>query len=253
VRQNLWDLLDLTSTEADSDSWGWYFIDQLCIDQENTLERNEQVHEMARIYRNAEEVVIWIMPGNPIDRDWFETLDLEDSLLRVAAREKLKELMENDYWGRLWVFQEVVLGKLVMLRWGRAVCAFRDCPWLYDVGIDSDVARNMRSLVLARMSFSMKKKMNWSGLAVDAGNRLCEDPRDQVYAMLGLVGETTLWPDYSKSVEEVFQDWVREALSKETMPREVLWSCFQTWRQRMKLPPEEISEELMRTAAAYVC
>jgi hypothetical protein len=43
----------------------------------------------------------------------------------------------------------------------------------------------------------------------------CEDPRDKVYALLGLLGNVGLIPDYNKTVDEVFSDAAKFAYQAE--------------------------------------
>ncbi|KAF2430628.1 hypothetical protein EJ08DRAFT_556286, partial [Tothia fuscella] len=58
VGQNLYDFLLRQVQAAGPSDWLW--IDQLCIDQSNTSERNHQVKLMGERYRNAQEVLIWL-------------------------------------------------------------------------------------------------------------------------------------------------------------------------------------------------
>jgi Heterokaryon incompatibility protein (HET) len=37
-----------------------FWIDAICIDQDNVAERNDQVSKMGRIYQDAEEVIAWM-------------------------------------------------------------------------------------------------------------------------------------------------------------------------------------------------
>lgn len=75
VRKNLWDFLDVLSsgrcfdglrdctgtTDADSTSTTrpalFFWIDALCIDQDNNGERNHQVQQMGKIFANAQFVI----------------------------------------------------------------------------------------------------------------------------------------------------------------------------------------------------
>jgi hypothetical protein len=57
VSRNLHDFLVMARRTL-ADTWLW--IDALCIDQSNTLERNHQVQQMGRIYSLAETVLIWL-------------------------------------------------------------------------------------------------------------------------------------------------------------------------------------------------
>jgi hypothetical protein len=42
------------------------WIDQLCINQEDTPERNDQVSIMGKIYRGAAQVIIWLDQSLPV-------------------------------------------------------------------------------------------------------------------------------------------------------------------------------------------
>ncbi|KAH9207768.1 heterokaryon incompatibility protein-domain-containing protein, partial [Leptodontidium sp. 2 PMI_412] len=41
-----------------------FWIDALCINQEEVSERNDQVHQMGRIYRSAVKVIVWLGPSD---------------------------------------------------------------------------------------------------------------------------------------------------------------------------------------------
>lgn len=62
VRKNLWDFLWI----ARHKSFGTLlWIDAICIDQNNTAERNHQVQQMGRIYSAAKTVLVWL--GNDLE------------------------------------------------------------------------------------------------------------------------------------------------------------------------------------------
>lgn len=58
VRANLFRFLDTARIKGYFDRYFW--IDALCIDQSNVIERNHQVQQMGRIFSNAEEVLMWL-------------------------------------------------------------------------------------------------------------------------------------------------------------------------------------------------
>ena len=61
IRQNLFDFLATAREKAASDasaSLGPFWVDALCIDQSDVLERNHQVRQMGTIYRNAAQVYV---------------------------------------------------------------------------------------------------------------------------------------------------------------------------------------------------
>ena len=57
VQSNLYDYLQLLKEETQED---WYFIDYVCINQKDIVERGQQVAHMRQIYGRASEVVAWM-------------------------------------------------------------------------------------------------------------------------------------------------------------------------------------------------
>lgn len=68
MSENLWlDLQCLKSLTEKQTFW----IDAICIDQNNTIERNHQVELMGQIYRNASRVRVWLGDANEQARGAF--------------------------------------------------------------------------------------------------------------------------------------------------------------------------------------
>ncbi|CAO2653524.1 Nn.00g029350.m01.CDS01 [Neocucurbitaria sp. VM-36] len=57
VRSNLWEFLSMATSQL-YDTFLW--IDALCIDQNNTTERNHQVQQMGNIFTKAKTVLAWL-------------------------------------------------------------------------------------------------------------------------------------------------------------------------------------------------
>jgi hypothetical protein len=97
-------------------------LQALCIDQNNTRERNHQVQQMGKIYEGAHEVVVW-MGDNPdiaelfqlglkyadTYHDWHKKC-YDESPPRKGFR-NMESFCSNAYWTRAWVTQEVVLAR----------------------------------------------------------------------------------------------------------------------------------------------
>lgn len=127
VRRNLWSFLQYLSTKASrstsvvaEDAYDLdrpslttplLWIDALCIDQENTLERNHQVQQMGQIYEHAQHVVVWL--GNKPDTASF----LKEYTKQQTAKIRLNQLVgigvfcKDMYWQRAWITQEVLLAR----------------------------------------------------------------------------------------------------------------------------------------------
>jgi hypothetical protein len=80
VRQNLWDFLN-RANDASSPYHGTLWIDAICIDQENVLERGHQVSIMGEIYTNTQFVISWLGAN---DEEYAEGLDYVSELCEIG-------------------------------------------------------------------------------------------------------------------------------------------------------------------------
>jgi hypothetical protein len=77
VTSNLKDALRMLAGSATSRSMGpnYYWIDALCMDQQNVLERNAQVAKMAEIFRKAQSVIVWLGKEDEYTVDALTTIE----------------------------------------------------------------------------------------------------------------------------------------------------------------------------------
>ncbi|KAH7079336.1 heterokaryon incompatibility protein-domain-containing protein [Paraphoma chrysanthemicola] len=154
VRQNLHKaLLHFRLTEREVIIW----IDAVCINQEDEQERESQVAMMRDIYKEAEGVWGWLGPGDaPESRgaftllrdlahreytnvtvdsqrydilrsetiDWVRSRPITDVYLKHWI--EIAKIFESPWFSRMWVIQEVVLGKVVTAVYGSDVVSFDD-------------------------------------------------------------------------------------------------------------------------------
>ncbi|SMR45416.1 unnamed protein product [Zymoseptoria tritici ST99CH_3D1] len=209
VSDHLWAALHkLRNAYIDTTVW----VDAICIDQENFVERAAQVGIMAQIYNGASKVMVWI--GHS-DTDQKSALERFWSLCREPC----------PWWTRLWVVQE---------------CAYaRECPVLmiddervsmndFITSLDHEMAlersledtltaRNealSNNIELLRMPFEVWKTANDENKHCmpllerlrQTSGRECKDPRDRIYALLGLIDSSEarcIVPDYRKPYSEL--------------------------------------------------
>jgi hypothetical protein len=214
-----------------------FWVDQLCINQEDIHETNKQVAAMAKMYSAAFGVLVWLgEEGNGSafaipkirQRQWKSPLD--DARLGTA----IGHMLDRPYWSRIWIIQEFFLARRVVMLCGLEMFAAED---LYAVIFGSDSSENTRQRIPSdysnqfRPGFKMiqqyspsrhfhekfKPESNFLGsrlidLIVRWGRNNCYDPRDKVYGLLGLLGpdfpHDRLRPDYGKPVEDLFVDVV---------------------------------------------
>lgn len=140
IRENLWHFL-ARQDERDRSTRS-YWIDQICINQEDVAEKNAQVGIMGKIYGNAKEVLVWLGSAEEeIVRamgkanyssmstlaEWYDKYS--DKLFaprttnricsrmeaEIGGRKRLRHLftrlVNNNYWARAWTVQEFVLAR----------------------------------------------------------------------------------------------------------------------------------------------
>jgi hypothetical protein len=122
VRQNLHDFLHEARRRCfESALW----IDAICIDQRNIKEREQQVQQMSKIYEQARYVITWLGLGSPalttalLKYDNAETkLTAGRSALALFTSQECNAMfrsMSHSYWSRLWVVQEALLARSLVM------------------------------------------------------------------------------------------------------------------------------------------
>jgi hypothetical protein len=133
VRENLW--LALHHLRLDSEI-RVLWIDAICINQQNIHERNHQVIQMGRIYHEATRVVVWLGASDPSSRlafkvllsaEWIEVIrsskDPEKSTERDHQLNAIFSLLTRAYWKRLWIIQEVLMARDLIIQCGSDNCS----------------------------------------------------------------------------------------------------------------------------------
>ncbi|PMD36861.1 heterokaryon incompatibility, partial [Hyaloscypha variabilis F] len=94
--------------------WHPFWIDAVCINQENTPEKNMQVSLMSSIYSQAAHCVVWLGHGNESIEIAVEALPELYAKMDVTARLQtawtgLEQLMCLPWFRRVWIIQEAVI------------------------------------------------------------------------------------------------------------------------------------------------
>jgi hypothetical protein len=232
VRCNLWSLLYYLGHYAGKGGTGWRYlwVDAICIDQTNDLERNAQVRLMDKIYQSAVSVSVWLgLP--PVPEYMHETImNYHEPILRMDVEgfdwfDSVKDLANRPYWRRFWVIQEFLLGREVHLFCGSSRVDWADFKDL--LGNQTGTAYYLQ----ANFDHSKHESGTWAAwplvkgrhpdkhpefqqtlyeLLINHGKSECKDPRDRVFALLGLVThDERVWldqffPDYTMDEDDVF-------------------------------------------------
>lgn len=223
VRQNLWDALHYLRTSGNHMP---FWIDAICINQDDVDERNRQLAIMPHIYFRADTVFIWLgkkyskyqMPKqggsaqvskdpSTISEGTAETGEVSaDSVVKRDSNERAMatELCSDGYWNRLWIIQEIGKAR------DRKVC-FGTLAMEWDQFIVMATLHNSNSDGPLRLNRLVHEKYDGSHtlrkLLQDHRQALCKEPRDKIYGLIGLAADAYQFPmDYTKSLIEVWTD-----------------------------------------------
>lgn len=235
VGQNLGDALHYLRRSGNQTP---FWIDAICINQQDVEERNRQLAMMKWIYFRAQTVVIWLgkkysryqlptkieigkevadqdepqksgtAPDTTTETEGSREISGVNQDRAVKAsneeREMVKELCLDGYWDRLWIIQEI----------GRAhqkeVC-FGNMAMDWNAFITMAKLHNSSCEGPLRLDRLLQEKYTGSHalrkLLRDHRKALCKEPRDKIYGLVGLAADAIEFPmDYRKSLLEVWKD-----------------------------------------------
>ncbi|KAH7078795.1 heterokaryon incompatibility protein-domain-containing protein [Paraphoma chrysanthemicola] len=202
------------------------WIDAICIDQNNTAERNHQVRLMASIYSSAVQVLAFLGPTSAevdaaTDRvmDYLQghTSALGDEA-GVQRENSAKLFLQQSYFDRLWVLQEIGLAKLAFLVTINKIVRW-DAENMQKISqLCSDFHVPPPSLLHWAPSQRTKHTTLLNALH-QSRNCSATDPRDKVFGVLGLTGthgKSVSFPvDYSLTTAQVFEATATYLLEQE--------------------------------------
>jgi hypothetical protein len=120
-------------------------------------------------------------------------------------------ILQNPYWTRLWVLQEINLGRDTLVcqgkkavSWGRFTDAIM---WRMDLGFE------VPFIMVNRAESFVSSTLDWRKAARFAARLQCQDVRDKVFGQLGLVHNCLRFhPDYSTTCQDLLLMMLRKTL-----------------------------------------
>ena len=238
-----------------------YWMDQICIDQQNDAEKSQQVQMMGDIFQRAWRTVIWL---GPEDEDTAPALSLLEEVERIIpsnepgpvkleminqTHERIREivkawygadilpptdhpgwrallrLLRRQWFSRLWTFQEAVLSSATK----QIIClGSRQAPLIVLIkvvlllgfdprhGIETTRSRSaLYDIAYFARCHVDKKPVSLFRLLKTNEDHDCGDPRDRIYALLGMVNEaeaSSITVDYSIPVTSLYKDIARRVI-----------------------------------------
>ncbi|KAI8623268.1 heterokaryon incompatibility protein-domain-containing protein [Xylariaceae sp. FL1651] len=217
------------------------WVDAICINQSDMSERATQVKRMADIYQQASRVVVWLGPDDDSSALAIKTLDYlgrqvvttKDSWIFCTPDseepywceascklpysketwEAISTLLARSWFERVWVIQEIQLANHHAL----IQCGTHEISWsnfrkamvtLWNKNNMPSILPRSKLAFVEELTKNLKQASSLQILRL-ARNRRCNDPRDLIFALMGLFPRSfseVLSPSYSATVDEVYKD-----------------------------------------------
>ncbi|KAL4971307.1 heterokaryon incompatibility protein-domain-containing protein [Aspergillus desertorum] len=225
------------------------WVDVICIDQSNDIEKGPQVALMGKIYRHSTRVIAWLgqekddstralntmsWVGVQIDADYsrwiiepsencmhpsFRDMDA-DIPLRPEDTRAIFHLLSREWFERLWIRQEILASEPKSVIQCGYYCAawtlFRRallCLYMKRRPWSIYEGKLYDRLISLRGLIGQPPTVGLGFIRVVFGQSDCADPHDRVYAVLGFLPEADRavvgTPDYTQDVAVIFGDILR--------------------------------------------
>lgn len=240
-----------------------FWIDAICINQDDLSERNSQVSILPQMYRKAVSVLVWLGVADkftpyasdslkihsPPTQEWARLTQMPGAYRGKGVRVSLQcmgiiNLMNRTWFQRVWVLQEAALAPHIQIFCGEYQFDYLEIFWLlqcclfriharkrnqlfnpgirYDMGgsegyIVTDIRLRTtptipeRNLVERKMmndniqlAPSWQRALSLPLLLSRVWTMKATDPRDKIFALLGIARGPTIVADYTEPTSEVF-------------------------------------------------
>jgi hypothetical protein len=205
--------------------WKHFWIDAVCINQRDISERNDQVAMMRDIYSNASFVLVWL--GNECEGslDYLrEKRDTAPEELEYYADDfwsnppyEMENLIYADYWSRMWIVQEFVLAKTLIIAAGHQYMHWDTIEELFPRTEDPNTLRHysryysMNLVVQERYELDQRREDGFfrslEKLLIRFTDSECSDQRDKIFALIGLFSDSTDAPDRLLQADYELREW----------------------------------------------
>lgn len=232
------------------------WIDALCIDQNNTQERNHQVQQMGSIYSNAQRVISWLGEGDnnmvkyfrlacEISREVAKLKAEREGTSRSTRTETLFYLLVHrrrfankdfgqllqafchlKYFKRTWIVQEVLLSRHAhVAMYGNVSLDWNDLKATTLTSVNQLSNKLEKGPAMPFLDLSIPASgLSEREAAIELINRFgqteCSDPRDHIFALRTLWDNSvnSLDVDYGVSRVALFQTVMRLFFPSTTYP-----------------------------------
>lgn len=232
------------------------WIDAICINHQDIIERSQSIMKMHMIYNFATKVIIWLGEQSYDSEIGFDLLELasksddekKGSIFDPSSTadnssnwKALANIFDRPWWKRLWVIQEVAFSRGALMKCGQREMDFANLIYivnqLFIPSNNPELDNYIRPrLVRARIIYTIfRMKFLIRGVipAKLMGDMLIElrsaettDPRDKFYGCIHLCGPIEDYPDvnYELSTSDLYTMIAKIIMTQEIGPR-LLAAC----------------------------
>ena len=169
--------------------------------------------------------ILYDMDGNPYDKYFKSEWE--------PYWEALDELLTRPWWERTWIVQEIWCASDAVLQCGTSIIEWKTFQMAMDyseawddIGDALEGMKRQSQWDKLRRRYTLainlaKARVNGSSLSSllwNTWDRASTDPKDKVFVVLGLVGDTqgiSVAPDYRKSMEQVYRETAHHIIANE--------------------------------------
>ncbi|POS68651.1 hypothetical protein DHEL01_v212955 [Diaporthe helianthi] len=233
VGENLWWFLHYRALTIKKTRLFW--IDAICINQQDVTERNHQVGLMKRIYSTASSVYTWLgresedsrlamdLLGNKRMKPLGDQVHDRNPIWESQEGKAIRDIFERPYWSRMWIIQEIIHANRLTVWCGPQRVEWPVLDRLYltmkaleeenQLGNHPYATEIMRSPAFVMVW----QRAHWrhpetptpklQTLIETFQGWECTDIRDKVYALVSMADhKTAVLPDYARSPRQIYQD-----------------------------------------------
>lgn len=238
ISASLKDFVDGLRSKARSDSLqNYWWVDSICINQDDSIEKTQQVQRMRDIYQHAHEVVVWLGKESGSSgraHKFIEALNIQKDRPPKSLREEeyrhdwedLKNFFDRAWWTRVWTVQECSIPSKLNYWCGSHTISrkaiFRTLEIAYDIdppGFNGSSAFNhawnrRRAWQIhdriRNLKDEHKRVLSLPTLAAYFCNTEVTYDRDRIYGFAALATETfNFEPDFNSSTDDVYLRFAR--------------------------------------------
>ncbi|KAK0511293.1 hypothetical protein JMJ35_005866 [Cladonia borealis] len=238
------------------------WVDAICINQQDLVERSHQVTLMRDTFEGAENVIVWLGEDTGNADKAFEILRAIESsssdahifnlnLLDSESGKALRELLGRSWFRRIWVVQELVCASKATItcgshemEWERFLNVagrINETGYLQGIADESvsDALFALAGMLRGRQMRQQRENDDLETLLYSYRGCLASDPRDKVFALVGMASgqiAAAYTPNYSIEALEVYKNLAIQLIIAERNPNALVHCTHIAGSQAPLLP-----------------